>query len=95
MVNEKFSEQFLRDDNRVPVVKCARQLLHGGRVANGRKRKTLLFRRVSPLLSHLLDSLSVPRHGKSSSELPFSDDLKSDSRKQSGECSVSRTVKHQ
>jgi cold-inducible RNA-binding protein len=45
-------------------------------------------------LPHLLDSLSVPRHGKSSSELCFSDDLKPEEREQSGECSVSRTVEH-
>ena len=43
----------------------------------------------------LIDGYPLSRHVKSPSELSFSDDLKSDSRKQSGQSIVqSRTVKH-
>jgi hypothetical protein len=32
LMNQPFSQQFLRDDDGVAVVKWARQLLHGGRL---------------------------------------------------------------
>jgi hypothetical protein len=32
VVDEPFSEQFLRDENGVAVVKCARKFFHGGRL---------------------------------------------------------------
>jgi hypothetical protein len=48
-VNQKFSEQFIRDHDRIPVIKGARQFLHGRRVAEGYERKTLLFRRDGAL----------------------------------------------
>ena len=32
VVNEPFAKQFLRDENGVAVVKCARQFFHGGRL---------------------------------------------------------------